>query len=223
MCIKIFAIFILWSVFGLFLPAHNKKECWLNSYLRRNIPHGVAVTRSFSNFCDSLCYRFAGKFCRWSTGKSQNWFGKVTDKNSTAFPLNMHFLKSEDLAQYFHCFTLLISFWHEFHITIFFFWFAGAYTMKNADQEPCFISVHRRNSAQSSGDLYTLSLILFLPISFLQSPYLNVFSLCKSYYLNLWYFCHLTNVYVVSCLRIQPLKCIGLHFSPCRDWKLFSW
>lgn len=121
MCIKIFAIFILWSVFGLFLPAHNKKECWLNSYLRRNIPHGVAVTRSFSNFCDSLCYRFAGKFCRWSTGKSQNWFGKVTDKNSTAFPLNMHFLKSEDLAQYFHCFTLLISFWHEFHITIIFF------------------------------------------------------------------------------------------------------
>lgn len=120
MCIKIFAIFILWSVFGLFLPAHNKKECWLNSYLRRNIAHGVAVTRSFSNFCDSLCYRFAGKFCRWSTGKSQNWFGKVTDKSSTAFPLNMHFLKSEDLAQYFHCITLLIAFWHKFHITIFF-------------------------------------------------------------------------------------------------------
>lgn len=194
MCIKIFAIFILWSVFGLFLPAHNKKECWLNSYLRRNIEHGVAVTRSFSNFCDSLCYRFAGKFCRWSTGKSQNWFGKVTDKSSTAFPLNMHFLKSEDLAQYFHCITLLIAFWHKFHITIF-FWFAGAYTMKNADQEPCFISVHRRNSAQSSWDLYTLSLILsnLSPPSFLLSssflyPFIHPYPFSS----------HHTSMYLVS-------------------------
>lgn len=131
-----------------------------------------------------------GNFVDWSVGKSWSWFGKVTNKSSTAFPLSMHFFNCEDLVQYLHWNELLISFWHKFHINTF-FWFAGEYTMKMLIKKTYFISPCRRNSAQSSGVLYTLSLILFLPVSFLQSPYLNVFTY-EAYSLNLWYFCHLT-------------------------------